>query len=157
MATNAMTIGVGDDVSLGTAPSLRINRRIESAEIPQFFRQCIIDATQWEVNGTRYDQWRAENGNRKYSDAEWRDQVVIPYLQRHFEGLEVDNDNRLYGVRGNVKEKIDERFYDPRQLQGSILARCPGQGWQFALGCCRRMHPRCASSGAGTNGGLSNA
>ncbi len=142
MATNVMTIDMGEYLSCGTAPSLRVNRRIENTEIPLFMRQCIIDATQWEVEGVRYDQWRLQNGNGRYSDVEWRDHVVAPYLQQRFEGLEVDDDNRLYGVRGNVKEEIDTRFYDPRHLQGSMLARCPGQGWLFALGCCRRMHQR---------------
>ncbi len=142
MATNVMAIKTGDDVTRGTAPSLRINRRIENPEIPLFIRQCVIDATQWEVDGVRYNQWRGENGNGTHPDAEWLDQVIIPNLQKRFEGLEVDSNNLLYGVNGNAKEKIDERFYEPRQLQGGMLARCPGQGWRFALGCCRRMHPR---------------
>jgi len=142
MATNVMTIDMGEYLSCGTAPSLRVSRRIENTEIPLFMRQCIIDATQWEVEGVRYDQWHLQNGNGRYSDVEWRDHVVVPYLQQRFEGLEVDDDNRLYGVRGNVKEEIDTRFYNPRQLQGSMLARCPGQRWLFALGCCRRMHQR---------------
>jgi hypothetical protein len=38
-------------------------------------------------------------------------------------------------------EEIDERFYDPQQLRGCMLAKCPGQRWLFALGCCRRYRP----------------
>ncbi len=142
MATNTMAFDGEEQLLGGTAPSLRVNRRIENSEIPLFMQQCVIDATQWEVEGTQYDQWHAQNGNGCHSDAEWRDHVVASYLQQRFEGLEVDDDNHLYGVRGRVKEEIDTRFYNPRQLQGSMLARCQGQGWLFALGCCRRMRRR---------------
>ncbi len=142
MVTNTMTFDGEEQLLWGTASSLRVNRRIENSEIPLFMQQCVIDATQWEVEGTQYDQWRAQNGNGRYSASEWRDHVVTSYLQQRFEGLEVDDDNHLYGVRGSAREEIDTRFYNRRQLQGSMLARCPGQGWLFALGCCRRMRRR---------------
>ncbi len=142
MATNMVTFDAGQQLLCGTAPALKVNRRIENSEIPLFMQQCIIDATQWEVEGMRYQHWHTQNGNGRHSGAKWRDHVVTPYLQQRFEGLEVDDDNRLYGVRGSVKEEIDRGFYNPYQLQGSMLARCPGQRWLFALGCCRRMHRR---------------
>jgi hypothetical protein len=28
-------------------------------------QRCVIDATRWEVGGTQYEQWRAENGMEK--------------------------------------------------------------------------------------------
>ncbi len=89
MATNVMAIKTGEDVTRGTAPSLRINRRIENPEIPLFIRQCVIDATQWEVDGVRYNQWRGENGNGMHSDAEWLDKVIIPTCRNALKGLKL--------------------------------------------------------------------
>ncbi|MGA7075586.1 MAG: hypothetical protein WBZ42_03440 [Halobacteriota archaeon] len=142
MATNATSTQMGEPLYAGVAAALRINRRIENDEIPLFVQRCVIDATRWEVDGTRYDQWRAENGNGKVPAAEWRDKVVIPHLQQRFDGLELRDDDHLYGIRHDTVEEIDERFYNPQQLRGSMLAKCPGQRWLFALGCCRRYRPQ---------------
>jgi hypothetical protein len=142
MATNVTSTQLDEPLYAGVASALRINRRIENEEIPVFVRRCVIDATRWEVGGTRYDHWRAENGNGKGPAAEWRDKVVIPHLQERFEGLELRDDDRLYGIRHETEEEIDERFYNPQQLRGCMLAKCPGQQWLFALGCCRRHRPQ---------------
>ena len=40
------------------------------------------------------------------------------------------------------KKQIDEGFYDPELLEECLLAKCPGQGWRFALGCCRKQHSK---------------
>jgi len=141
MATNVTSIQSGEPRCAGSSSALRVNRRIENEEIPLFVQRCVVDATCWEVDGTRYDQWRAENGNGKVPAAEWRDKVVIPHLQERFDGLELRDDDRLYGIRQDTVEVIDERFYDPQQLRGCMLAKCPGQRWLFALGCCRRYRP----------------
>ena len=142
MATNVTSTQLDEPLYPGVASALRINRRIENEEIPVFVRRCVIDATRWEVEGTRYDQWRAENGNGKGHAAEWREKVVIPHLQERFDGLELRDDDRLYGIRHETEEEIDERFYNPQQLRGCMLAKCPGQRWLFALGCCRRHRPQ---------------
>jgi hypothetical protein len=142
MATSRARAEMGELLDAGAASALRINRRIAREEIPLFVRRCVIDATGWEVNGTRYDQWCAENGNRKGHAVAWRDEVVVPHLQQRFDGLELRDDDRLYGIRHDNEEAIDARFYDPHQLRGCMLAKCPGQGWLFALGCCRRHKPQ---------------
>ena len=152
MATNVDCSKTDEPLYAGAASALRINRRIENDEIPLFVQRCVIDATCWEVDGTRYEQWRAENGNGNGNGngdnraAEWRDEVVIPHLQQRFDGLELRDDDRLYGIRYDteeeIDEQIDERFYSPEQLRGSMLAKCPGQRWLFALGCCRRYKPQ---------------
>jgi hypothetical protein len=142
VATNATSAQMGEQLDAGTASALRINRRIENDEIPLFMQRCVIDATRWEVDGTRYDQWQAQNGNENGPAAEWRDHVVIPHLQERFDGLELRDNDRLYGIRHDALEQIDERFYNPQQLRGAMLAKCPGQRWIFALGCCRRKRPR---------------
>ena len=89
-------------------------------------QRCVIDATRWEVGGTQYEQWRAENGNGTDHAVKWRDEVVTPYLQQRFDGLELQGDGHLCGVRHDTDEEIDERFYDTQQLRGSMLAKCPG-------------------------------
>ena len=145
-ATNVASVETGIPLYAGAASALRINRLIENDEIPLFVQRCIIDATRWEVDGTRYDHWRAENGNGNSNGngngdnpaAEWRDEVVIPHLQQQFDGLELRDDDHLYGIRYDTEEEIGERFYNSQQLRGSMLAKCPGQRWLFALGCCRR-------------------
>jgi hypothetical protein len=142
MATNATSTQMGEPIDAGTASALRINRRIENDEIPLFMQRCVIDATRWEVDGTRYDQWRTQNGNGNGPAVEWRDQVVIPHLQEQFDGLELRDNDRLYGIRHDASEQIDEHFYNPQQLRGAMLAKCPGQRWLFALGCCRRHRPK---------------
>jgi len=142
MATNVASTQTGELLYAGVAPTLRINRRIENDEIPLFMQRCVIDATRWEVDGTRYDQWRAENGNGKDSAVKWRDEVVTRHLQQRFDGLELRCDGHLCGIRHDSDEQIDERFYDTQQLRGSMLAKCPGQRWLFALGCCRRYRPQ---------------
>ncbi|MGA3199789.1 MAG: hypothetical protein ABSD89_10345 [Halobacteriota archaeon] len=103
----------------GLASALRINRRIENDEIPLFVQRCVIDATRWEVGGTQYEQWRAENGNGKDPAVKWRDEVVTPYLQQRFDGLELRGDGNLCDIRHDTDEEIDERFYDTQQLGGS--------------------------------------
>ncbi len=142
MATNVMSTKTDEQLYAGAASALRVNRRIEKDEIPLFVRRCVIDATRWEVDEMRYDQWHAHNGNGKSPAAEWRDEVIIPHLQQRFDGLELRDDDHLYGVRQDTEEKIDERFYNPQQLRGCMLAKCPGQRWLFALGCCRRHRPQ---------------
>ena len=142
MATNVASTQTGELLYAGVAPALRINRRIENDEIPLFMQRCVIDATRWEVDGTRYEQWRAENGNGKEPAVKWRDEVVTPHLQQRFDGLELRCDGHLCGIRHDSDEEIDERFYDTQQLRGSMLAKCPGQRWLFALGCCRRYRPQ---------------
>jgi len=116
--------------------------RIENDEIPTFIGGCAFDALQWEVDGMTYRQWAAEREHDNDSFAAWRDHVVIPYLQREFEALEVDEDGRLFGIRRDTQERVDEGIYDPELLEGCLLAKCPGQGWRFALGCCRKQHAK---------------
>ena len=65
MATNVASTQTGGLLYAGVAWALRINRRIENDEIPLFMQRCVIDATRWEVGGTQYEQWRAENGMEK--------------------------------------------------------------------------------------------
>jgi hypothetical protein len=142
MATLAASEQTCEPLDAGTSSALRVNRRIEKDEIPLFVRRCVIDATRWEVDGARYEKWRAENGNGKAPAAEWREKVVIPHLQERFDGLELRDDDRLYGIRQETAEEIDKRFYNPQQLRGAMLAKCPGQRWLFALGCCRRHRPQ---------------
>ena len=116
--------------------------RIENDEIPSFIAGCAVEATEWEVEGKRYEQWYAEHEHTDDPLSAWRDEVVIPYLQRHFEALEVHEDGRLFGIRRNTEEQIDQGFYDPELLEECLLAKCPGQGWRFALGCCRKQHSK---------------
>ena len=142
MATNVASTQTGGLLYAGVAWALRINRRIENDEIPLFMQRCVIDATRWEVCGTQYEQWRVENGNGKDPAVKWRDEVVTPYLQQRFDGLELRGDGHLCGIRHDADEEIDERFYDTQQLWGSMLAKCLGQRWLFALGCCRRYRPQ---------------
>jgi hypothetical protein len=113
--------------------------RIENDEIPSFIARCAIDALQWEVEGTRFEQWAVDRGQEDDPIATWRDDVVIPYLQRQFEVLEVHEDGRLFGIRRDTEEAIEQGFYDPELLEACLLAKCPGQGWRFALGCCRKQ------------------
>ena len=115
--------------------------RIEKDEIPFFIAGCAVEAIQWEVEGTRYEEWRAER-ERDDPSSTWRDEVVIPYLQRRFEALEVHEDGRLFGIRRDTQEQIAQGFYDPELLEECLLAKCPGQGWRFALGCCRKQHSK---------------
>ena len=116
--------------------------RIENDEIPSFIAGCALDALQWEVEGIRYEQWFAdyEQGGDPFSV--WREEIVIPYLQRQYEALEVHGDGRLFGIRRDAEETIDQHFYDPELLEECLLAKCPGQGWRFALGCCRKQHTK---------------
>jgi hypothetical protein len=60
----------------------------------------------------------------------------MPYLQQRFDELELRGDGHLCGIRHDTDEEIDESFYDTQQLRGFMLAKCPGQRWLFALGCC---------------------
>jgi hypothetical protein len=114
--------------------------RIENDEIPSFIARCAIGALQWEVEGMRFEQWCVDRERGDHPFATWRDDVVIPYLQRQFEALEVHDDGRLFGIRRDTQEAIEQGFYDPELLEGCLLAKCPGQGWRFALGCCRKQH-----------------
>lgn len=116
--------------------------RIEHDDIPLFITGCAVEALQWEVEGMRYEEWRAERGRADDASSAWRDEVVIPYLQRQFEALEVHEDGCLFGIRRDTQEQIDEGFYDPELLEECLLAKCPGQGWRFALGCCRKQHSK---------------
>jgi len=84
MATNVDCSKTDEPLYAGAASALRINRRIENDEIPLFVQRCVIDATCWEVDGTRYEQWRAENGNGTDHAVKWRDEVVTPYLQQRW-------------------------------------------------------------------------
>ena len=142
MATNVARTETDELLDAGAASALRVNRRIANDEIPLFIRRCVIDASHWEVDGIGYDQWCAENGDGKDHVAGWRDEVVIPHLQQQFDRLELRDDDRLYGIRHDNEEAIDTRFYSPQQLRGCMLAKCPGQHWFFALGCCRRHKPQ---------------
>ena len=108
--------------------------RIEKDEIPFFIAGCAAEAIQWEVEGMRYEEWHAERERGDDPSATWRDEVVIPYLQRRFEALEVHEDGRLFGIRCDTQEQLDDGFYDPELLEECLLAKCPGQGWRFALG-----------------------
>jgi hypothetical protein len=116
--------------------------RIENDDIPFFITGCAAEAIQWEVEGKGYEQWRAERERGADSPSTWRNEIVIPYLQRQFEALEVHEDGRLFGVRRDKQEQIDQGFYDPELLAECLLAKCPGQGWRFALGCCRKQHTK---------------
>jgi len=116
--------------------------RIEKDEIPFFIAGCAVEAIQWEVEGMRYEEWRAEGERGDDPSALWSDEIVMPYLQRRFEALEVHEDGRLFGIRRDTQEQIDKGFYDPELLEECLLAKCPGQGWRFALGCCRKQHSK---------------
>jgi hypothetical protein len=35
--------------------------RIENDEIPVFIAGCAVEATQWDVDGLRYEQWKADH------------------------------------------------------------------------------------------------
>ncbi len=48
----------------------------------------------------------------------------------------------LFGIRRDTEEKIDQGFYDPELLEECLLAKCPGQGWRFALRCCRKQQTK---------------
>ncbi|MGA8070403.1 MAG: hypothetical protein WB946_02730 [Halobacteriota archaeon] len=84
MATNVASTQTGGLLYAGVASALRINRRIENDEISLFLQRCVIDATRWELGGTQYEQWRAENGNGTDHAVKWRDEVVTPYLQQRW-------------------------------------------------------------------------
>jgi hypothetical protein len=116
--------------------------RIENDEIAGFIAGCAGEAIQWEVDGMRYEQWKADHATETDPASTWRDEVLIPYLQGQFEALEVHDDGRLFGIRRDTQEQIDEGFYDPELLEECLLAKCPGQGWRFALGCCRKQHTK---------------
>jgi len=58
---------------------------------------------------------------RADSPSTWRDEIVIPYLQRQFEALEVHEDGRLFGVLRDTQEQIDQGFYDPELLASVCL------------------------------------
>ncbi len=112
-------------------------------DIPSFFLSgCVVDVTKWEVDGMSFERWRADHERADDLSGQWRDEVVAPYFQRRFDALKVDESGRLYGVRGDGEEEIDERFYDPELLRECLSAKCTGQKWQFALGCCFRQHRR---------------
>ncbi len=116
---------------------------IERDDIRSFFLSgCVVDVTRWEVDGVSFERWRAEHEHVLDPSDKWRDEVVIPYIQRRFDALKVDQSGHLCGVRGAKEEDIDERFYNPELLQECMGAKCTGQGWQFALGCCFRQHRR---------------
>jgi hypothetical protein len=114
--------------------------RIEKEDIPLFISGCGIEALQWEIEGVHFEQWRAERNQGDDPSSAWRNEVVIPYLKRQFEALEVHEDGRLFGIRLGKEEQIDEGFYDAELLEECLLAKCPGQGWRYALGCCRKQH-----------------
>ena len=69
--------------------------RIENDDIPFFIAGCAAEAIQWEVEGKGYEQWRAERERGGDSPSTWRDEIVIPYLQRQFEALEVHEGGRF--------------------------------------------------------------
>jgi len=115
--------------------------RIEKDDIPLFITGCAIEALEWEVEGMRYVELRAESGRCDDASSTWQDKVVIPYLQRQFEALEAHDDGCLFGIRRDTQEH-DEGFYDPELLEECLLAKSPGPGWRFALGCCRKQHSK---------------
>ncbi|MGZ4908769.1 MAG: hypothetical protein ACXV5F_08995 [Halobacteriota archaeon] len=107
-----------------------------------FFSGCVVDVTRWKVDGVSFERWRAAHHGADDPSGQWRDEVVVPYFQRRFDALKIDEDGRLYGIRGDIEEGIDERFYDQILLKECLNAKCPGQGWQFALGCCFKQQRR---------------
>ncbi len=112
-------------------------------DIQSFFSSgCVVDVTRWEAAETSFERWRADHENADDQSDTWRDEVVVPYFQGRFDALKVDESGRLYGVRGDEEEEIEERFYNPELLKACMGSKCPGQGWQFALGCCFRQHRR---------------
>ncbi len=115
--------------------------QIARDDIPLFLSSgCIVDITRWEIDGTSFECWRADHEGADDPSDQWRDEVVTPYFQHRYEALKVDEGGRLYGIRANTEEEIDERFYESELLKECLGAKCPGQGWQFALGCCFRRH-----------------
>ncbi|MGZ4906517.1 MAG: hypothetical protein ACXV5T_07275 [Halobacteriota archaeon] len=115
--------------------------QIAHDDLPSFFLSgCVVDVTRWEADGTSFERWRAGHDESNDLPGQWRDEVVVPYFQRRFDALKVDENGHLYGVRGNTEGEIDERFYDPGLLKECMGAKCPGQRWHFALGCCFRQH-----------------
>lgn len=116
--------------------------RIENDDIPSFITRCAVDALQWEVDGMRFEQWSSDHERQDDPFATWRDEIVIPYLQLQFQALEVHEDGRLFGIRRDTEEEIEQGFYDPELLEECLQAKCPGQGWRFALGCCRKQHTK---------------
>lgn len=91
--------------------------RIEKDEIPFFIAGCAVEAIQWEVEGMRYEEWRAERERGDDPSATWRDEIVIPYLQRRFEALEVHEDGRLFGIRHSYAINMVRNGVDIRRLQ----------------------------------------
>jgi len=57
-----------------------------------------VEAPQWEVGGMRCEEWHAERERGDDPSATWRDEIVIPCLQRRFEALEVHEAGRLFGI-----------------------------------------------------------
>ncbi len=112
-------------------------------DMPSFFSSgCMVDVTRWEVDGVSFECWRADQSNADDPAGQWRDQIVVPYFQRRFDALKIDEHGRLYGLHDDVEEEIDSRFYDANLLRECMSAKCAGQGWHFALGCCFRQHRR---------------
>ncbi len=110
-------------------------------DIPLFFSSgCIVDVTKWKVGDTSFKRWCASCSSEDDPSSQWRDEVIIPHFQQRFDMLKVDVNGCLYGMRGETEEKIDERFYDPQLLRKCLGAKCSGQGWHFALGCCMKQH-----------------
>ncbi len=117
--------------------------QIARDDMPSFFSSgCVVDVTKWEVEDTSFERWCADHSGAGDPSCQWRDEVIVPHFQRRFDALRIDEYGRLYGVRGDVEEEIDGRFYDPGLLRECMSAKCTGQRWQFALGCCFRQHRR---------------
>lgn len=113
--------------------------RIEHNEMEQFITHCMGEATRWRIKGIDFNSWCIKN-NKSGEDAEteWLTEVVIPYLQRRFDYLELREDGRLFGFRNETDQELCPGFYNADSLNTCMVAECPGQGWKFALGCCRK-------------------
>ncbi|MFZ0926884.1 MAG: hypothetical protein WB581_01890 [Halobacteriota archaeon] len=109
--------------------------RIEKDEIPFFIAGCAVEAIQWEVEGMRYEEWHAERERGDDPSATWRDEIVVPYLQRRFEALEVHKDGRLFGIRRETQELIDEGFLRSRTARGMFARQMSGT----RMAVCIRM------------------
>jgi hypothetical protein len=99
--------------------------RVENDEIPSFITRCAVDALQWEVEGRNYEQWSIDHKGEENLFSTWRDDVIIPYLQQQFEALEVHEDGRLYGIRRDTEEEIDQGFYIPNSLSNACSLSVP--------------------------------
>jgi len=113
--------------------------KIERHEIEHFVIHCAGDAARWTIEGLEFNRWCINNNKSGESaETEWLNGIVIPYLTRRFDYLEISEDGHLYGFRNGMNEQLCPGSYHADSLSTCMVAECPGQEWRFALGCCRK-------------------